>query len=153
MDQLALQIDDYNGSIDSLKNFLLITNIFEYTNNIWLIIDSVKLNNIQQIQSILKLPNHFYSFGICSKYNLIKYFIDQIFNQLYINNINQFKIKTDDLHLMKSIIQTIKPIQSIHFIYYYPIIHIWKQLLDYLTLLNIHYSHFQDQNSLIISFQ
>ena len=41
MAELGLQIDNY-GSINSLKKFLLISDILQWTDQIWLIIDCAK---------------------------------------------------------------------------------------------------------------
>lgn len=151
IDQLGLQIDN-SESIDSLKQFLLMLNILQMTENIWLIIDSGKFNGIKDIQSLLELSNYIYSLGICSKYNCLKEILDQIFDGLNIH-IKQFKIKTDNFNFMKWIIQRIQNLQSIQFIYYYSLTNIWKELIEWLTLSHVQFHSEQDQYSLTISFQ
>ncbi len=151
IDQLGLQIDN-SESIDSLKQFLSMLNILQMTENIWLIIDSGKFNGIKDIQSLLELSNYIYSLGICSKYNCLKEILDQIFDGLNIR-IKQLKIKTDNFNFMKWIIQRIKNLQSIQFIYYYSLTNIWKELIEWLTLSHVQFHSEQDQYSLTISFQ
>ena len=79
-------------------------------------------------------------------------FLDQIFDGLDLC-INQLKVKTDDVDLMKWIIQRITGLQSVQFLYYYSISTIWKELLDWLSLLNVRFSSSEDETSLTISFQ
>jgi len=149
IDQLGLQIDS-SESIDSLKQFLSMLNILQMTENIWLIIDSSKFNEIKDIQSLLELSNNnIYSLGICSKYDCMKEILDQIFDGLNVC-IKQSKIKTDNFNFMKWIIQRIRNVESIQFLYYYSLTTIWKELIEWLTLSHELFHSEQDQYSLTI---
>ncbi|UJR38730.1 hypothetical protein I4U23_031395 [Adineta vaga] len=148
--ELALQIDEIS-SIQSLKYFLTISNIFNFVHNIWIVIDGYEFNCIEAIQSLLCISTYFHSLGICYRYGCLKTMIDKIFTGLNIR-INQLKIKTDDLDFMKWIIQRIQNVENFKFLHYYPLPMIWMELIEWLTFKQEKFTFEQDQYSLTISF-
>ena len=135
-----------------LNNFLLISNILNMTNHIWIVIDHPKFHNIKAIQDLLRLSTNISSLGICFKYGCIKDLIEKIFDE-FNPYINELKIKTDDLNLMKWIIQRIQNVKNFKFLHYYPIPLIWMELTNWLILNKNIFSVEQNEYSSTISFQ
>ncbi len=144
-----LEIDEPR-SLNSLE-FLSTLNEVNFPFDVWLIFDSVDLINSCDIQSLLCRPWTVRSLGICSKDDSITTTICETFSLLHLPN-KQLKIKTADLNCMKCILDRVKGVLSIQFLYDFPLPTVWKEINVWFARRKVAFSSRKDQCSLTISF-
>ncbi len=137
-------------SLNSLE-FLSTLNNVKFPFDVWLIFDSVDLINSRDIQSLLCRSWTVRSLGICSKDDSITTTICETFSLLHLRN-KHLKIKTADLNCMKCILNRVKGVLSIQFLYDFPLPTVWKEINEWLTRRKIAFSSQKDQCSLTIWF-